>query len=172
MKGVRKDLAGFGRFLGVSIAAIAMALGGPCAAQASRDFSAFPAAPYAGPRHRPDFTGPARRYLSFRTAISEGFATGDRFAGHYVIFGIGCGTDCTSYTVGDLVNGRIYNFPFDGEAYYRLAVDVRPSSRLVKAQWMPEDNLEVCVHAELAWTGRFFQQLGRRTTAGPCIRER
>ena len=127
---------------------------------------------YRGASHAPDFTGPGRRYRNLRTNISLGFAQGRRFAGHFVLFGIGCGTGCVSVTLGDLKTGRIYDFPLGGEDNSMLRFQVRPDSRLVKAHWEKQDGPRVqCVFEDVLLTGTTFTRRQTGVHNGNCPSE-
>ena len=129
-------------------------------ASAGARFEQFPASPYTGAVHRPDFSGPGRRYRQMRTVIAEGFTSGRRFGGHYVLISTGCGAGCRIAYVGDLATGRIYEFPLGGEANYGLEVQVRPDSRVVKAHWNDFDTMDRQCHTQdFIWNDRSFRQL-------------
>ena len=132
-------------------------------------FEAYAVPAYHGPRHAPDFTGPGRRYWSFRTSIRLGFAQGRMFAGHYVLFGIGCGAGCVSVTFGDLLNGHIYDFPLGGEENYMLDFNVVPNSRLVKAHWeILGGKSTTCIYEDVVLTGTHFTRRRTGEFSGNC----
>lgn len=68
----------------------------------------------------------ANRYRAALAADSAAQAQEDRFAGHYRIVVIGCGTTCQSVWAIDLVDGRIHSL---FTASYGVAY--RPDSRLI-----------------------------------------
>jgi hypothetical protein len=149
-----------------AVAGLVLSAGGAAAAS----FAQYPAAPYSGARHAPVFSGAFHRYWSFRTVMREGFAKGRLFAGHYVLFGTGCGTDCSSWNVGDLKTGYIYNFPLGGEDYVDLQLEFRAISRLVQASWNTStDPAQAhCQTEDLVWMGQAFAQGPVRDRAGRC----
>jgi hypothetical protein len=62
----------------------------------------------------------------FRTALTQPFTPQQRFAGHYRIVEIGCGTGCQSIFAVDLVDGSVFSlFTASGGVVYR------PDSRLI-----------------------------------------
>jgi len=135
-------------------------------------FEQFPATPYTGPRHAPDYSGKARHYRAFRTFFREGFTKGRLFAGHYAVMGTGCGTNCSSWNIGDLTNGHIFDVPLGGEGNANLQLDFRPDSRLMKAYWdtAPDPTLASCDSADLVWNGATFSQSVTRERPGACPR--
>ena len=48
----------------------------------------------------------------YRTKIREAVAAGPNFADHYTIAVWGCGTSCVMFSIVDISNGRVYDFPF------------------------------------------------------------
>jgi hypothetical protein len=62
----------------------------------------------------------------FRTSIKDGVKRGVNFAGHYCIVEWGCGTQCQSWIIVDLLTGNIY----DGISTCR-GQDYRSDSRLI-----------------------------------------
>lgn len=153
----------------VAVAALAavFTLAEAAIASAASSFEQYRAAPYSGPRHAPVLTG---KFRQFRTMIREGFSQGHQFAGHYVLFGRGCGTDCGFWTVGDLKTGRLWNFPLGGEGNLNLQLVSRPNSRLVKAYWetTTDPATAACDTEDLVWTGVSFTQGKMRETGGAC----
>lgn len=97
-----------------------------CGGDALPRFEDYPAAPiFAGT--------PAKVNLAshpdakkFRTALTEPFTPQQRFAGHYRIVEIGCGTSCQAIFAVDLVDGSVRSLfvASSGVAY-------RPDSRLI-----------------------------------------
>ncbi len=143
----------------------------PRHASAPLRFEQFPAAPYKGPRHAPDYSGKARHYRAFRTMFREGFAKGPLFAGHYAALGAGCGTNCSFWNIGDLTNGHIYDFPLGGEDNPNLQLDFRADSRLVKAYWDTSTGPDAkCESEDLVWNGTRFSQSAVREQPGQCPR--
>jgi hypothetical protein len=131
-------------------------------------FEDYPAPAYSGPRHAPDFTGPAKRYRAFHTVISQGFQNSRRFAGHYVLFAVGCGAGCRSVTLGDIASGKIYDFPLGGEENYNLEFQAQPNSRLVRTEWETLGNQTTCSTADLVLTGSHFSKKDTGTKSGNC----
>jgi hypothetical protein len=133
-------------------------------------FEDFPAAAYAGPHAQPSFAGAQRRFRLYRTTIRDGFASGPLFAGHYVLFGVGCSADCVDGYVGDLTTGAIYAFPLAGRTHPDLDWQISPTSGLVQAHWNNVDGATAtqCTHEDLVWTGHAFVQRPTWTTQGGC----
>jgi|SRR5579863_8201470 len=152
-----------------AFASISMAAA-PAVAQGGARFEAYRVPIYHGVRHAPDFTGSERKYWAFRTNIRLGFAQGRQFAGHFVLFGIGCGAGCVSVTLGDLSTGRIYDFPLGGEDYSILEFQVRPDSRLVKAHWQQSDDggQVKCVFEDVLLTRKAFTRRRTGVENGNC----
>jgi hypothetical protein len=131
-------------------------------------FEDYPVAAYNGPRHAPDFTGPGKKYRNFHTVISQGFRNGRGFAGHYVLFAVGCGAGCRSVTLGDLATGKILDFPLGGEENYNLEFQVQADSRLVKTEWEVLGNQTTCSTADLVLKGSAFSRKDTGTKPGNC----
>jgi len=141
----------------------------PATAQDGAPFEVYSVPVYHGVNHAPDFTGPGRKYRILRTNIRLGFAQGRHFAGHFVLFGIGCGAGCVSVTLGDLSTGRIYDFPLGGEDNYMLQFQVHPDSRLVKAHWEKQGGAQVqCVFEDVLLTGTTFTRRRTGVENGNC----
>jgi hypothetical protein len=49
---------------------------------------------------------------TFRTKIREGVAAGPNFADHYTLAGWGCGSSCVMFSIVNLLDGKVYDFPF------------------------------------------------------------
>lgn len=97
-------------------------------------FEAFSVPVYRGPVVEPNFeAGPD--YRTFKTAIRRDARHGVNFAGHYRVVTIGCGTSCIWSVLVDLRTGGLSGFPLGGDENYRLALDFRIDSRLIKARW-------------------------------------
>lgn len=147
----------------------AMVLASPLAAQQQPDraridalFAAhavIPDAPAAAVL--PDFSGRDAWARTYRTRIREGMQEGINFAGHFALIRIGCGTGCNFAFLADLRTGQVYDFPYGGEANYRMALGFRPDSRAISVTW--EDPFETCNHQVLAWTGQGFVLLDQAT---------
>jgi len=135
---------------------------------AGKTFSDYAVPAYSGSRRRPDFTGPGREYLYIRTRVSEGFKQGPLFAGPHVLFGIGCGTNCVFFYIGDLITGQVSKFPLGGEANYNMQLQRRPNSRLVKASWAPNGETGRCSSEDYVWSGGTWHGFGEKTAAGRC----
>lgn len=141
----------------------------PATAQGGTRFEDYRVPVFHGASHAPDFTGPGRKYRMLRTNIRLGFAQGRQFAGHFVLFGIGCGAGCVGVTLGDRRTGRIYDFPLGGEENYMLQFQVRPDSRLVKAHWEKQDEASVqCVFEDVLLTGTAFTRRRTGVENGNC----
>ena len=120
-------------------------------------FTDFAVPLYKGARRSPSFTGAGRNYRLYQSAIREGFAKNQLFAGNFVLIGIGCGTGCMAVYVGDVATGRIFDFPLGGEENYMLQFESRPNSRLVKVTWnrVSEAKTE-CIKEDLVFSGAAF----------------
>jgi len=146
----------------------------PTLAEAQREarFEDYRVPIYRGVSHVPDFTGPGRKYRNLHTNITAGFAQGRHFAGHFVLFAIGCGAGCVSVMLGDLKTGRISDFPLGLEANYMLRFQVHPDSRLVKAHWEKQDGPGVqCVFEDVLLTGNTFTRRQTGVADGNCPAE-
>ena len=143
------------------------------AAPADRDalFARYATAPvYHGAVQLPQFKDRDRAFADFRTRIRDGMRQGANFAGHYALIGWGCGTGCLSYVVGDVITGRMFDFPLSGEEYISLRIEARPDSRLILASWATDTNPNAagapilnCVHQQLQWNGSKAVPLGKPT---------
>src|ERR1043166_5084097 len=49
-----------------------------------------------------------REDREYRTRIRQGAAKGANFAGHYAVVILGCGTQCDSFLIVDVQNGRVF----------------------------------------------------------------
>ncbi len=139
----------------------------PVAAQ-SIDPNAFRVPIYNGLRHAPDFSGPARKELMFKTTIRNGFGFGPVVAGHYALMSAGCGTQCIFYWIGDLRTGKILDFPIGGEYFPELQLTAAPDTKLIIARWGSSmDNK--CTMRVYALEEGAFRQLGLdRSKSSSC----
>lgn len=108
---------------------------------------------YQGPIKLPDFAARDRAFTVYRTRITDAMKTGPDFAGHYAMIQIGCGTSCRIVMIGDVANGRVYEFPYGGEAYYQLSISYEAKSQYVNATWFQG---ELCLSDSLEWNGIRF----------------
>ena len=83
---------------------------------------------------------------------------GANLAGHYAIVEWGCVTECGDGVVGDLATGQVFHLPVGGDAYPRIAIDSRPTSRAIVATWAihRETDVEVmdCRRQVFVWNGK------------------
>lgn len=114
---------------------------------------------YRGAVQYPDFAGRDKAYAQFRTRITKEMRTGPNFAGRYAIVEIGCGTSCQFAIVADVSTGRLYSFPYGGEAYYMLGLTYRVKSNFLTAKWVAD---QTCVQDDMEWDGARFTSLGKR----------
>ena len=81
---------------------------------------------------------------TYRTRLSEAFARGVNFAGHYTVAGWGCGTGCTN---GAIIDGRTGDVLWPeqfmnidaryGDVYSDKQLDFRKNSRLLIIRGRP-----------------------------------
>lgn len=145
------------------ILAAIVSLGGlvafPIIAQ-SYDFNRYSVSVWHGHRATPSFTGTQRRYLMLRTRLQDGFLNNPLTAGHYVVIEIGCGTQCTGVSFGDVANGKIIPFPLGGEDFPGLDLKTAPDSRLVVARWGSSFEHQ-CTQRQYVIQAARFVQVGR-----------
>jgi hypothetical protein len=137
------------------------------ASDRARDFGAYPATPYPGPIAPPNWRADTK-FANFRTAITQGAAGGVNYAGHYAIVRFGCGTDCSSGFLVDEMTGQIFDFPLGGESFYDLALEYRPDSNLLVAQWQDNQVTPVCVHQEFVIASAKFDSIRKEIQPGAC----
>lgn len=97
-----------------------------------------------------------RRY---RTRIREGAGKGANFAGHYAVVMLGCGTQCASFLIVDVQNGRVFaraQKEYTCEPYYQL-----DSRLLVTDVCTGPPTATGCTRAFWEWTGLEFRFLAR-----------
>lgn len=143
------------------------------AAPAKRDalFAKYASASvFHGPVQLPHFKDRDRAFADYRTRISDGMRQGANFAGHYALIGWGCGTSCKVYVVGDVITGRMFDFPLSGEEFIDLRIEAWPDSRLILASWAAETNPGGvgsmgynCLSQRLQWNGTKAVPLGKPT---------
>jgi len=144
------------RYLVVIVAGALLA--GTVQAQ-SFDFQRYSIPEYRGARVAPDFSGPNKRFSTFRTSIRDGFMHGPLVAGHYALIRVGCGMECLTYYFGDVRDGAIAVFPIGGEYYPSLTLVTAPDSRLIVANWGdPLGNQ--CTERQYILIGDRFSQVG------------
>lgn len=80
---------------------------------------------YTGPR-APVNLGSNPEAHTYRTRLTEGAKAPVNFAGHYIVVGWGCGTQCGAYMLIDAKNGKV----FDGPAGSDPGVSFRANSSL------------------------------------------
>ena len=115
---------------------------------------------YRGPVVSPNFTGRDRAFAPYRTRIITELNRGPNFAGRYAIIEIGCGTSCRIAFIADLQTGRMYRFPYGGEAYYGLWLTYTVRSDMISAQWLEGNQ---CIKEDMLWNGVDFSVLNRRS---------
>ncbi|MDQ3818749.1 MAG: hypothetical protein M3362_13865 [Acidobacteriota bacterium] len=107
----------------------------------------------------------------FRTNLRRAAKKGVNFAGHYILTGWGCGTNCADYAIIDARSGRVF-FPRElagaGFGFCDLPDDAepivfRPDSRLVilsgfKGGDLEKDNSPCGVYY-LEWTGTKLREI-------------
>jgi hypothetical protein len=71
-------------------------------------FARYPAERiYKGEPVAPKLITPTQR--QFKTVLRKGEAKGPNFAGHYSVVEWGCGSNCVSFAVVDVLNGNVYD---------------------------------------------------------------
>jgi hypothetical protein len=134
----------------------------------------YPAsARFAGHVRTPQFAGRDRKFATFRTRIREGIKAGPNFAGHFVLVGWGCGTDCVDYVVADVATGKVFHAPLSGEEEADLRYDVRINSRLMIARWVTYmgerapggARMEQCLKQSFVWRGEVAVPLAKPAIA-------
>jgi hypothetical protein len=119
-------------------------------------FAQYPASPlFHGKRARPNLNDAAARM--FRTRLRYAAAKGPLFAGHYAMAIWGCGASCISFTVIDLISGKVTSFPAtvsqSNEKGERLTF--RPDSRAIHV--VGSLNEGDSVDSWYLWTGSRFR---------------
>ena len=125
------------------------------AASVSPDAKAqdYPASPFSGAVHQPEFKGRDRAFASYRTRIRDGIKAGPNFAGRQALIVFGCGTGCSSALVADVGTGKVTSFPLGGEDNLYLYLAYDKSSNLVTADWVKDSR---CLQQKLLWDGSGF----------------
>jgi hypothetical protein len=132
------------------------------------DFHRYSVPVYAGPRAAPDFAGPGKQYLTYRTVIRDGFLHNPITAGHFTIISAGCGAGCILYWYGELHTGRIETFPIGGENYPGLTLSTNPGSRLVVAKWDDPQSGACTSRSYLLRGAQFFREGSDRAMRKSC----
>ena len=138
---------------------------------AAPDFARYPAQPFHGTPHLPDFKGQDKAFASFRTRIRDGMKNGPNFAGRLSIISFGCGIDCRAVLVGDVSTGRVADFPISGEDFAGISLDYRLDSTLISARWNNFSTRE-CQQEQFVWRQQQFHNLGRKTLGPSEVCER
>lgn len=107
----------------------------------------------------------------FRTNLRNAAKEGVNFAGHFILTGWGCGTNCADYAIIDARNGRVF-FPEQlagaGFGFCDLPENTEPvvykaNSRLLVLSGFKGGDLErdnaPCGVYYLEWTGTNFRQI-------------
>jgi hypothetical protein len=129
----------------------------PLASAVSLNFADYPVDPvYKGDVVLPQFKGRDKDWRDFRTRIKEGMAEGAAYAGEISVIQIGCGTGCSSITLGNVKTGKLYDFPRGGEDSMYLQVKTKPTSKLLAAQWQGDDG---CHLEYYVWTGKGLKKI-------------
>ena len=81
----------------------------PATAASVPKFKEYPAALYTGKRAPLRLVGDDR---TFRTRLSEAYASEINFGGRYILTAWGCGTECLMGAAIDTTNGRVVWIPF------------------------------------------------------------
>lgn len=117
---------------------------------------------------------PAKPFLKtpedreYRTRIRQGAAKGANFAGHYAVVILGCGTQCASFLIVDVQNGRVFAH---AQKEYTCWPYFNLDSRLLVTDLCtgPPTNTN-CERAFWEWTGtelRFIARSSIACDAGP-----
>lgn len=115
----------------------ALALAALCAPPAAAtSFKDFPAEPYGGKVHLPDFEGAEAAHAMFRTRLGEAAQEEANFAGQWVVNEIGCGSGCVMAFAIDQGTGHIVDVPVSGERQLNARYYYRADSRLMKTTWI------------------------------------
>jgi hypothetical protein len=96
----------------------------------------------------------------FRTTLRDGVIGGPNFAGHFALVTWGCGTECQSYAIVDLVDGIVRGE--GGLDFSCHLVDYTRTSRLVVMTPADTEPGHVCYSKEtiwLLWSGVKFDTL-------------
>jgi len=108
---------------------------------------------YKGKGARPVLRNPEDR--EYRTRILQGAGKGANFAGHYAVINLGCGTQCSSFLIIDVQNGRVFaraQKEYTCQAYYNL-----DSRLLVTDVCTGPPTASGCTRAFWQWTGTELQ---------------
>jgi len=95
----------------------------------------------------------------YRTRIRRGAAEGANFAGHYAVVILGCGTQCSSFLIVDVQNGRVFGRAqkeYTCWPYYNLE-----SRLLVTDVCTGPPTGTGCTRAFWEWTGTELRFLAR-----------
>ena len=121
----------------------------------------------------------------FRTNLRNAAKGGVNFAGHYILTGWGCGTNCSSWAIIDARNGKVFfpkqfggvggglcdlpnnslpaDAPKQDEAEYPDAVVFKPNSRMVMINGYTGGDLEredaKCGSYYFEWNGSTLRQI-------------
>ena len=94
----------------------------------------------------------------YRTRIREGARAGPNFAGHYTVVAIGCGTECASFIIVDVANGRVFS---GAQKEYTCAPNFKVDSRLLTTDVCSGAIQKGCNRAFWEWTGTELKFLTR-----------
>jgi hypothetical protein len=117
----------------------------------------------------PNFQGRDNWARMFRSRINDAVASGPNFAGHFTVVEIGCGMSCRIAYVVDVINGKVFNFPYGGEEQYELGLVYASDSRLLRATWrvpywkQADGAADACVSQDLLWNGSDFEVVDEET---------
>jgi len=95
----------------------------------------------------------------YRTRIRRGAAQGANFAGHYAVVILGCGTQCSSFLIVDVQNGRVFaraQKEYTCQPYYNL-----DSRLLVTDVCTGPPTGTGCTRAFWEWTGTELRALAK-----------
>jgi hypothetical protein len=112
---------------------------------------------YGGKPATPVLKTPEDR--EYRTRIRRGAAQGANFAGHYAVVILGCGTQCSSFLIVDVQNGRVFaraQKEYTCQPYYNL-----DSRLLVTDVCTGPPTGTGCTRAFWEWTGTELRFLAR-----------
>jgi hypothetical protein len=139
----------------------AVAFSAPALSSPGNDFVRY-AVPVANVREIPSPRDPTYRY--FRTVFRNGLKGGANFAGHITLIIAGCGAGCVNGWFVDRRNGRVINAPVTGENFPVLRYETKPTSRLLKAEWIESDLAPIgegCIQQDFVWEHDKFKALSR-----------
>ena len=103
----------------------------------------------------------------YRTRIRRGAAGGANFAGHYAVVSLGCGTECSSFLIVDVQNGRVFAHAqkeYTCQVFYNL-----DSRLLVTDVCTGRPTGPGCTRAFWEWTGTELRFLARTPISSDAL---